>query len=224
MELSLKIKMNDKLFVRDPQESLIGKRIVLFGAKLINELGFEDFTFKKLATEIETTEATIYRYFENKHRLLIYLNAWYWSYLEYKIIFTTNNISNPETKLKQIIYLLANPEQEFFNSDEVNAKDIYNIVMWEGSKTYLTKHVDADNKDKLFKPFKDLCNRFANTIIEFNPKYKYAHSLASTIIEISHSQKFFMLNLPSLTDFSNDKDNKKLIQFLESILFSSIKN
>lgn len=224
MELSLKIKMNDKLFVRDPQESLIGKRIVLFGAKLINELGFEDFTFKKLATEIETTEATIYRYFENKHRLLIYLNAWYWSYLEYKIIFTTNNISNPETKLKQIIYLLANPEQEFFNSDEVNAKDIYNIVMWEGSKTYLTKHVDADNKDKLFKPFKDLCNRFANTITEFNPKYKYAHSLASTIIEISHSQKFFMLNLPSLTDFSNDKDNKKLIQFLESILFSSIKN
>lgn len=224
MELSLKIKMNDKLFVRDPQESLIGKRIVLFGAKLINELGFEDFTFKKLATEIETTEATIYRYFENKHRLLIYLNAWYWSYLEYRIIFTTNNISNSETKLKQIIYLLANPEQEFFNSDEVNAKDIYNIVMWEGSKTYLTKHVNADNKDKLFKPFKDLCNRFANTITEFNPKYKYAHSLASTIIEISHSQKFFMLNLPSLTDFSNDKDNKNLIQFLESILFSSIKN
>lgn len=224
MELSLKIKMNDKLFVRDPQESLIGKRIVLFGAKLINELGFEDFTFKKLATEIETTEATIYRYFENKHRLLIYLNAWYWSYLEYRIIFTTNNISNSEKKLKQIIYLLANPEQEFFNSDEVNAKDIYNIVMWEGSKTYLTKHVNADNKDKLFKPFKDLCNRFANTITEFNPKYKYAHSLASTIIEISHSQKFFMLNLPSLTDFSNDKDNKNLIQFLESILFSSIKN
>lgn len=223
MDISLNIKMNEKLYLRDPEQSQIGRKILFHGVKLINQLGFEDFTFKKLAKEIETTEATIYRYFENKHRLLIYINTWYWSYLEYKIMFTTNNIKNPETKLKLIIDLIANPKHNFIKSDYISESDIYQLVIWEGFKTYLTKHVSEDNQDKLFKPFKDLCLRFANVILEYNPKYKFSHSLASTILEISHSQKFFMNNLPSLTDFENDKDGRKLTAFLESILFSSIK-
>ena len=37
----------------------------------------EEFTFRKLAQKINTTEASVYRYFENKHRLLIYILAWY---------------------------------------------------------------------------------------------------------------------------------------------------
>ena len=80
MLLDIRIKMNDKLFLRNPEDSLLGKRIVSQGLVLINKLGFEDFTFKKLAAEIETTEASIYRYFENKHRLLVYLITWYWSF------------------------------------------------------------------------------------------------------------------------------------------------
>nr|MBP6414578.1 TetR/AcrR family transcriptional regulator [Bacteroidia bacterium] len=61
MLLDIRIKMNDKLFLRNPEDSLLGKRIVSKGLVLINKLGFEDFTFKKLAAEIETTEASIYR-------------------------------------------------------------------------------------------------------------------------------------------------------------------
>ena len=36
---------------------------------MINELGFEAFTFKKLGINIESPESSIYRYFENKHTL-----------------------------------------------------------------------------------------------------------------------------------------------------------
>ncbi len=223
MELDIRIKMNEKLFLRNPEESVLGKKIVKNGLSLINKLGFEEFTFKKLSVEISTTEATIYRYFENKHRLLVYLVNWYWSYLEYKVIFQTNNITNPEVKLKTIIKLLVeDPGDKGLNSDFISEQEAYQLIMWESSKSYLTRNVSKDNKDRLFKPYKDLCERVSIIIKEYNPKYKFPHSMASTILEMAHSQKFFMKNLPALTDFSKEQDDKKIILFLESLLFNSI--
>lgn len=225
MELDIRIKMNEKLFLRNPEESVLGKKIVKNGLILINKLGFEEFTFKKLSVEISTTEASIYRYFENKHRLLVYLINWYWSYIEYKVVFYTNNISSPETKLKTIIKLLVeNPGNKGLNSDFISEQEAYQLIMWEGSKSYLTRNVSKDNKDRLFKPYKDLCERISLIIKEYNPKYKFPHSMASTLLEMAHSQKFFMQNLPALTDFSKEQDDKKIILFLESMLFSSIAN
>lgn len=224
MEHDIRIKMNEKLFLRNPEDSALGKKIVKHGLLLINKLGFEEFTFKKLAAEIKTTEASIYRYFENKHRLLTYIITWYWSYIEYKVVFSINNIGSPEMKLKTIIKLLVEePINKDLNADFISESEAYKLVMWEGSKAYLTRHVSKDNKDRLFKPYKDLCERFSSIIKEYNPKYGFPHSLASTILEMSHSQKFFLQNLPALTDFPKSTDDKKVIQFLESLLFNSIR-
>lgn len=223
MELNFRIKMNEKLFLRNPEESVLGRKIVKHGLILINKIGFEEFTFKKLATEISTTESSIYRYFENKHRFLVYLINWYWSYIEYKVVFYINNINNPEIKLKTVIKLLVEePINKNLDTDFISENEAYMLVMWEGSKSYLTRNVSKDNKDRLFKPYKDLCERISSIIVELNPKYKFPHSMASTILEMAHSQKFFMQNLPALTDFSKDQDDKKIILFLESMLFSSI--
>lgn len=224
MQLEVRIKMNDKLFLRNPEESALGKRIVKHGLSLINKLGFEDFTFKKLAVEINTTEASIYRYFENKHKLLVYLITWYWSFLEYKTIFSINNLANAELKLKTIIKIITEePINDSAKTDYISEFDCYKLVIWEGSKSYLTRNVSKDNKDRLFKPYKDLCERFSLIIKEYNPKYKFPHSLASTILEMAHSQKFFKQNLPALTDFPKETDDKKIILFLESLLFNSLK-
>ena len=222
MQLDIRIKMNDKLYLRNPEDSIIGKKIVSQGLIMINKLGFEDFNFKKLAKEIETTEATIYRYFENKHRLLVYLTAWYWSLLEYKVMFNLNNISDPEVKLKTIIRLLVVEPEKNQQADYISESEAYELVKWESCKAYLTRNVTKDNKDRLFKPYKDLCARIAAIIKEFNPKYKYPNSLGSTLLEMSHSQKFFMQNLPSLTDASKPDDNK-IIQFLENLIFQALK-
>jgi AcrR family transcriptional regulator len=223
MDLDFRIKMNEKLFLRNPEESVLGRKIVKHGLILINKIGFEEFTFKKLATEISTTESSIYRYFENKHRFLVYLINWYWSYIEYKVVFYINNINNPEIKLKTVIKLLVEePINKNLDTDFISENEAYMLVMWEGSKSYLTRNVSKDNKDRLFKPYKDLCERISSIIVELNPKYKFPHSMASTILEMAHSQKFFMQNLPALTDFSKDQDDKKIILFLESMLFSSI--
>jgi hypothetical protein len=215
--------MNEKLFIKDPEQSELGKKIILHSIQLIHKNGFEVFTFKKLAVNIGTTEAGIYRYFENKHRLLIYLSAWYWSWLEYQVTFQTNNITDPVVKLKRVIKLLATAVENDSSTRYVDESILHQIIITEGTKAYLTKRVSEDNKDHLFKPYKDLCAVIGNIILECSPEYKYPKSLGSTIIEMAHFQNFFMNNLPSLTDFGQDKDETEIVKFLEDLVFSSIK-
>ena len=223
MELQLQIKMNNKLFLRNPEQSELGKKIILHSIQLIYKNGFESFTFKKLAEDIGTTEAGIYRYFENKHRLLIYIAAWYWSWLEYRVTVNTNNIKDPVVKLKRVIKLLATVVEDDVRTSYVNENILHQIIIAEGTKAYLTKHVSEDNKDQLFKPYKDLCAKIGDIILECNPKYKYPKSLSSTIIEMAHFQNFFMNNLPSLTDFGKTKNESAIVSFLEDLVFSALK-
>jgi hypothetical protein len=223
MELQLQIKMNEKLFVRNPEQTDLGRKIIQSSIQLIHEHGFEAFTFKKLAEIIGSTEAGIYRYFENKHRLLIYLTAWYWSWLEFHVTFHLNNITDPAIKLKKLIYLLAANVVDDDTTIYVNESLLHQIIIAEGSKAYLTKHVSEDNRDQLFKPYKDLCSIISGIILEVNSAYTHPRSLASTIIEMAHLQVFFMYHLPSLTDFANSKDEQLVVQFLEDLVFCSIR-
>ena len=94
----------------------------------------------------------------------------------------------------------------------VDESILHQIIITEGTKAYLTKRVSEDNKDHLFKPYKDLCAVIGNMILECSPKYKYPKSLASTIIEMAHFQNFFMNNLPSLTDFGQNKDEAEIVK------------
>ena len=214
--------MNEGLYLRNPELSELGKNIIKHSIQLIHKNGFEALTFKKLAEDIGTTEAGIYRYFENKHLLLTYITSWYWSWLEFQIYFHTNNLKNPNTKLKKVIKLLASTVEDDDNTIYVNESLLHQIVISEGSKVYLTKQVGEDNKLQFFKPYKDLCAVIADLILECNPKYKYPKSLASTILEMAHIQNFFMNNLPSLTDFGKSKEDSKIIAFLNDLVFSSI--
>lgn len=223
MEPAFKITINKKLYLKDPNVSELGKKIVKHSLDLILELGFEQFTFKKLAADIGTTEASVYRYFENKHRLLTYLINWYWTYLEYKILFHTKNLSKPEIKLKKVIELLSEEPKNDGTDGELSEKSAYELLMLEGSKAYLTRHVNSDNKSKFFKPYKDLCADFSQMIQEYNPNYPFPNTLASTILEMAHSQKYFMRYLPSLTDFGKEKNTDKIRQFLEHLLFQALR-
>jgi AcrR family transcriptional regulator len=215
--------MNESLFIRNPESSELGRNILKHSVQLIYNMGFEAFTFKKLAEDIGTTEAGIYRYFENKHKLLVYLTAWYWSWLEFQISFHINNIKDSTIKLKRIIKLLATAVENDEHTSYINESLLHQIIIAEGSKAYLTKHVAEDNKQQFFKPYKDLCAVISNIILECSPKYKYPKSLASTIIEMAHFQNFFMNNLPSLTDFGINKEESEMISFITDLVFTSLK-
>lgn len=223
MKLQLLIKMNEALFLRNPESSELGKSILKHSVELISKTGLEAFTFRKLAEDIGTTEAGIYRYFENKHKLLVYLTAWYWSWLEFQISFHTNNINDPKIKLKRIIKLLGTPVEDDEQTSYISESLLHQIIIAEGSKAYLTKQVEEDNRQHFFKPYKDLCAVIGDIILECSPKYKYPKSLASTIIEMAHFQNFFMNHLPSLTDFGRTKSETEIVAFLNDLVFTSLK-
>ena len=89
------------------------------------------------------------------------------------------------------------------------------------SKDYI-KLMFEDNKHHFFKPYKQLCASIGAVISEYNSAYKYPKSLATTIIEMAHFQNYFMVNLPLLTDFGENKNEAEIIAFLENLVFSSI--
>jgi AcrR family transcriptional regulator len=223
MNIDFKIILNTKLYLKDPEGSNIGKQIICESIKMMYDLGYEQFTFKKLAMSIPTTEATIYRYFENKHRLLIYLIDWYWAFLRYQVLYNINNISNPEEKIKKCIDLLVWEDNAATYSSEIDIKSLYYISISEGNKTYFSKDVDTKNQERLFEPYKELCELLASIFKEYNPNYQYANSLASTVIEASHFQYYFMNHLPRLCDFGKEKNPKDIETFLEHLVFSSLR-
>ncbi|QDP84975.1 TetR/AcrR family transcriptional regulator [Chryseobacterium sp. SNU WT5] len=222
MEYQFKIKMNEDLYLRNPEDTDLGRKILKHSVELIYKLGFEAFTFKKLAEEISSTEAGIYRYFENKHKLLIYITAWYFGWIEFQINFQTNNIKDHKVKLQKIINLLTSPIEDDKQTSYIDESLLHPVIVAEGSKAYLTKQVEEDNKSEFFQPYKDLCTLIGNVILAYNPNYKFPKSLASTIVEIAHFQNFFMHNLSSLTDFSKRNKETEIVEFLNDLVFSSL--
>ncbi|MFZ1749203.1 MAG: TetR/AcrR family transcriptional regulator [Saprospiraceae bacterium] len=214
--------MNENLYIRDPEQTELGRKIILHSIQLIHNNGFESFNFKKLAKEISSTEAGIYRYFENKHKLLVYIIAWYWSWLEYRVTVLTLNIEDPWAKLKIIIKLLCTNVEDDIQTVYVNESILHQIIIAESTKAFMTNHVDADNSDKLFKPYKDLCKLIASIIADCNKNYKFPTTLASSIIEIAHLQNFFMNHLPSLTDFGHDKNEEHIQEFVEGVVMGAL--
>jgi hypothetical protein len=223
MEFQVKFDINDKIFIKNPENSEIGKQIVKTAIDLIFELGFEHFTFKKLAVEINSTEATIYRYFENKHRLLLYILNWYWSYMEFLVDIKLENINEPKEKVSVIVHLLTH-ELPLSNSQlEYNKNYLNQIVISESSKVYLVKEVEKINQEQVFKPYKDLCTKIADSISEYNPKYPFPRSLSTTLIETSHQQQYFIKNLPRLTDYNKKVKIDFIHSFLTDLVFKVLK-
>ena len=220
MGISIQIHLPEKLYLRDPEQTDLGRRILDFSIKLIDELGFEKFTFKKLATAIGSTEASVYRYFENKHKLLIYLVSWYWRWLEYQIDYQIHNVEDKKRAIELAIGVLADSIKYDPNFSHIDEVTLHRIVVEESSKAFLTKQVNKDRKDGLFSGYRSLCLKLASLLAEFNNNYPYPKALASTVVETSHQQIFFATHLPDLTDLKvQEEDTSQIARFLEDLVF-----
>lgn len=200
------IKVNEKVYLKDPESSELGRSILEGGIDLIDEIGFDAFTFRKLAQKIGSTEASVYRYFESKHRMLLYLTCWYWRWLDYQLVLATTNIPSADERLKRAIHVVVKQVEEDSNFSHINEIKLNRIIISESSKAYLNRHVDEENKEGFFLDYKELVQRISNIVLEINPTYKYPHMLISTIIEGAHLQRFFAEHLPRLTDVSEKVD------------------
>lgn len=203
---NIKIAVSEKFYLKDPETSELGQKIIENSIILIDEIGFELFTFKKLGERIQSNESSIYRYFENKHKLLLYLSSWYWAWMEYHIVFNTTNISNPIEKLENAIRIVSQNIKDDLNTSHINEKILNKIIVSEFMKTFLTKEVDEENKEGFFLVYKRVVSRIIDIITEINPKYKYTKSLASTIVEGALHQQFIKQHFKTITNF-NEKDD-----------------
>lgn len=224
MTTPLSVAMTSKPCLRDPLNTDLGKRIVLHSVEMIDRDGFEQFTFRKLANQINSTEASIYRYFESKHLLLIYLISMYWSDLYSTAQRLLQNTQDSEEQLRILLKLISGAECREHDVQYIQAASLSRIIITEASKSYLTHKVDEDHKKGYFAAYMRFANLLAEVIADIAPHYAYPHALASTLLEASHYEVFFSEHLPSLTDFK--KDNMltlKLYYYLEDIAFKTIK-
>jgi AcrR family transcriptional regulator len=197
---NFKIQINDKIYVKNPETSDLGKKILEQSIILIDEIGFDNFTFKKLGEKIGSNESSIYRYFENKHKLLVYLSSWYWSWMEYKLVFATANIPDATEKLKKAITIVTEKVKDDSSTAYINEAILNKIIIAEFTKTLHTKEIDIENKEGFFLIYKRVISRIILIVNEVNPEYKFARSLVSSIVEGSLHQYFLKEHLKSITD------------------------
>lgn len=219
-DLQVSIAVSSTLYIRNPESTELGQKIVCTSIKMIDELGFESFTFKKLGQEIGSNESSIYRYFESKHALLVYLVSWYWSWIEYKLAFATTNVTDPSIKLLRAIELLTQDVIQDTTISYVNEVILHRIIITESSKAYHTKDIDKENSKGYYKTFKRVVQRVSDLVQEIDSTYAYPHMLISTVIEGAHHQRYFSKHLPSLTDVAEGKND--ITKFYTELVFNAI--
>jgi AcrR family transcriptional regulator len=205
-----------ELALRDLSTSM-AQRILAEGLDLMREIGLEAFTFKKLAQRIGCTEVTIYHYFANKQRLLQYYFQLYWLWLATHCRQEGRALKDPVARLHGDIHALCGLWPKDALAAQLDPSALRALVVEEGSKSYLHKNVDSDNRLRLFKPYKDLCAHIAAELKACSPGVRSPRSIATTLVEMAHSLEFAMHHMPALTELSGRKDRRMLAGFLTDL-------
>lgn len=224
MIVHIKLSLPSCTYLRDPQETKLGVSIIQNSIELMEEIGFEAFTFKKLAVKMESTETSIYRYFESKNQLLLFLYAWYWAWVNYRVETTTQYLNDVESKLKAAIKILISHTEEDEKFQFINEIKLRQIIENEGIKSILTKRIEEINKAGAFENYKKLVGTLVQWLLVIRPDYPHPNMLITTIIEGAHIQHFFAEHLTSLTNNGKEKDSVEqfFLILLDQLLF--IKN
>lgn len=216
---SIILKQPEGTYLKDPQGSDLGIKIIKESIELMEEIGIEDFTFKKLSVRIESTEASVYRYFESKHQLLLYLYSWYWGWKMVEIDRATHFISTDFDKLITAMNLLIQQENKAAFAFSFSYEKLRNLIEKEGIKSFLTKKVDDENQIGAFDNYKKLVALLSSWVVATKKDFQFPNMLITTIIEGAHLQHFFGNHLKRLTNHSDTNDNvaefyKQLVQSL----------
>lgn len=209
------IPVLEAIAIRNPQATQLGQRILEGSIFLIDELGFEQFTFKKLAQSVGTTEASVYRYFASKQKLLLYLINWYWGRLECRLLLQTQGgtVKDRLDKALDLVLLLTATSMSF-----AIEKRLQRIVIHEASKVFLTKAVDADHQTGYHSIYTEIVRYVSDLVRAYKPSCKYPEMLVSTLLEGSLQQRFFSEHLPEVTNASEQED--AVAVFYKQLFFS----
>lgn len=199
---NMKPEIYGGIFLKDPERSELGKKILKEGVSLIDKIGFEAFTFKKLGERIQSNESSIYRYFENKHKLLLYISSWYWSWIEFRLIFEIANLEDPNHRLTKAIILLTEDTSLELLDDHIKESTLKQIIISNFVKTFNMNEVNHENNEDFIKTYKRVILLIAEIIKEVNPNYSYPENLSCSIVEGSLHQHFLKQHFKNITNYS----------------------
>ena len=208
------LRPDPALSLKDPESSELGRAILSEGLALMNELGLEAFTFKKLAARLQSTEVSLYKYFPNKQRLLQYYYQLYWLWLRQVSGRHAERSVSPREALERVVEAVCGVWPKEVPGLQLDPHALRALVIDEGMKAYLHKNVDDDNARRLFTPYKELSAFIAELLVACRKDVPMPRSFATTVIEMAHSLPFAMEHLPSLTELSARKDLRPLAQHL----------
>ena len=219
MSVSVSVNVNENIFLKDPLETDLGRRILKHSLILFEEVGLNSFNFKELAVRISSTEASIYRYFENKHMLLLYLTCWYWEYMLYLIKSNIKFIQEKKTRLRIAIKTMVSGllDENSDASHYIDLHKLHHLMVEFATNAYHTKKIDEENKVGIYSNYRELSQLISELILEVNPGFKYPRSIATTIIEMAINHLYLAEHLPSMTEIVNTKT--KMDQLEEMIFY-----
>lgn len=217
------VRVDEKLYLKNPEETPLGRKIVAQSVVLIDELGFEKFTVKKLAQRIQSTEASIYRYFESKHHLMNYLSAWYWGWVDMRIQLATMNVSEARHRLRLALEAMAASVENDPDVPHIDESILHRIVVSDSGRAQAAyKQVDSAHYLAVTKAFEAVCDRLTGLIRDVRPDFRYPRALTLTLVSTTHRQHFYATHRPDATDVKVDnRDTADLATFLD-LLASSV--
>ena len=122
-------------------------------------------------------------------------------------------------KLKKAITIVTEKIEDDFETTHINEAILNKIIIFEFTKTFLTKEVDDENKEGFFLVYKRVINRIIEIILDVNPEYEFAKSLASSIVEGALHQHFLSQHLKTITNCNeNNSPTNFYINLVEKLL------
>ncbi len=209
MAVTISISVNPKTYLRDPKDTNLGKKIIKHSIQSLSQTDYSCFNFKQLAKRMESTEASVYRYFENKQMLLVYLSSWYWDYLDYLIMINSRNIHDPKEKLRIAINTIVNAPAADSPVDYIDQKGLHRVIVEHFYKVIFNKALCSGESDSLFADYKKLNNNLSAIIRACNPDFRYPCALSSNIIKMAMDHNYYSEKLCSLTEITNCMETKR---------------
>lgn len=219
MNLHFQVHIPSRMAQHDPSHSRTGLKILNTAIQMIADEGYEVFHLSKLAEKADTVESTVYRYFENKHKLLLYISGWYWAYLDFSIDYETRETGDSQQILQKAIELMAGknlPKNTDLIGDPLL---IHRIIIMEFSKIYTTQMAHEDNKEGYFVYFKTFVNKIGNILADSMPNYKFTRSFAFLLVSGIYQQAHVAEKLPALSDYEQKEPmDEFLSRFVKNLV------
>ena len=105
-------------------------------------------------------------------------------------------------KLAKAIEIVTEEIKDDLSITHINESILNKIIIGEFTKTFLTKEIDEENKEGYFLVYKSVVNRIILMIEEVNADYKYAKTLASTIVQGALHQHYLKEHFKNITNLS----------------------